>query len=263
MRRAGSVWLWSLISAVVAAALGTAINFATDLKTDFLAWGLVVAFTLATGMITGVSQSLITRNRENAAEPGAGTTTIYGNVQHSQVNFWLVILILGIAGSLLAATLIGVHFSGSLLTSGSPRPAVTEPLLDSPPSTRTAPLPEPTRTLTTTRIPTPTPVTEPRPSGLTDFVTAYYRLMPDTQAGWPLIGPNLQRRGRAGYEAHWGKIDKVDVHRATTTSATTVEVRITLHYRDGRPAPTETHELTVVPCDDGPCIDADTLISAK
>lgn len=87
--------------------------------------------------------------------------------------------------------------------------------------------------------------------------------MPDTRAGWPLIGPNLQRRGLSDYEAHWGRIRAVDVHRASATSATTVQVRITLHYRDGRPSPTETHELAVVSCDDHLCIDADTLLRAK
>jgi hypothetical protein len=94
-------------------------------------------------------------------------------------------------------------------------------------------------------------------------VTGYYRLMPDTAAGWPLIGPNLQRRGRASYESHWGKISGVDVVTASVVTGTTVKVRISLHYRDGRPSTMETHELKIVPCDDHLCIDSDVLLSAK
>ncbi|MEU9688034.1 serine/threonine protein kinase [Amycolatopsis japonica] len=244
MNRAGSIWFWSLLGACIAAALGTAINFATDLKTNFLAWGLVVAFTLATGLISGISQVLVRRDGDG---PGTtGTTNVY-NVRHSQVNAWLVFLILGVSGSLLAAIFVGVHFAGSFQTAGTPIPAVIAP--------------SPTTSTTTS-----TTSTVPRPAtneDIAQFVTAYYRLMPDTQAGWPLIGPNLQRRGQSDYEAHWGRISAVDVHSASATSATTVRVRITLHYRDGRPSPTETHELTVVPHDGRLCIDADTLIRAK
>ncbi|MFC3455349.1 serine/threonine protein kinase [Amycolatopsis speibonae] len=246
MKRAGSVWIWSLLGAVIAAALGTTINFATDLKTNFLAWGLVVAFTVATGLISGISQVLARRDGDGAKS--AGTTNVY-NFQRSQVNVWLVFLILGVSGSLLAAIFVGVHFAGSLQTAGTPLPAVIEPRLTPPPSSTT----------TTTS-------TLPRAAANEDiarFVTGYYRLMPDTQAGWPLIGPNLQRRGLSDYEAHWGRISAVDVHSASATSAKTVRVRITLHYRDGRPSPTETHELTVVPRDGQLRIDADTLLSAK
>lgn len=242
MNRAGSVWFWSLLGAFIAAALGTAINFATDLKTSYLAWGFVVAFTLATGLISGVSQ--VIGRRDGDGSQTTGTTNVY-NVQRPQVNVWLVFLILGVAGSLLAAIFVGVHFAGSIQTAGTPQPAVTEPRSTPPPSSTT---------------------TMPRQAaneGIAEFVTGYYRLMPDTRAGWPLIGPNLQRRGLSDYEAHWGKISAVDVHRASATSATTVQVRITLHYRDGRPSPTETHELTVVSCDDHLCIDADTLLRGK
>ncbi len=64
----------------------------------------------------------------------------------------------------------------------------------------------------------------PRPAAneaIAEFVTGYYRLMPDTHAGWPLIGPNLQRRGLSDYEVHWGRISAVDVHRASATSVST------------------------------------------
>ncbi|GAB3745829.1 hypothetical protein GCM10027598_83070 [Amycolatopsis oliviviridis] len=252
MNRAGSVWFWSLLGAFIAAALGTAINFATDLKTNFLAWGLVVAFTVATGLISGISQVLSRRDGDGAKS--AGTTNVY-NVHHSQVNVWLVFLILGVSGSLLAAIFVGVHFAGSIQTAGTPLPAVVEPRPTPPPSSTTTTLPVPVTTSTV-----------PRAASNEDiamFVTGYYRLMPDTKAGWPLIGPNLQRRGLSDYEAHWGRISAVDVHSATATSAKTVRVRITLHYRDGRPSPTETHELTVVSQDGRLCIDADTLLSAK
>ncbi|MFI7119843.1 serine/threonine protein kinase [Amycolatopsis sp. NPDC049868] len=248
MNRAGSIWFWSLLGAFIAAALGTAINFATDLKTNFLAWGLVVAFTLATGLISGISQVLI---RGGDGTKTTGTTNVY-NVRHSQVNAWLVFLILGVSGSVLAAIFVGVHFAKSFQTAGTPIPAVAEPS----PSTSTTTI----STTTSTTSTAPQPATN---EDIAQFVTAYYRLMPDTRAGWPLIGPNLQRRGQSDYEAHWGRISAVDVHSASATSATTVRVRITLHYRDGRPSPTETHELTVVPYDGRLRIDADTLIRAK
>ncbi|WP_410600971.1 serine/threonine protein kinase [Amycolatopsis sp. lyj-90] len=251
MNRAGSVWFWSLLGAFIAAALGTAINFATDLKTSFLAWGFVVAFTLATGIVSAVSQ-VMTR-RDGSGSKASTTTNVY-NVQHSQVNVWLVFLILGVSGSLLAAIFVGVHFAGSIQTAGTPLPAATEPRPAPPLSSTTTTLPVPTTTSTV-----PRPVVN---EDITEFVTGYYRLMPDTRAGWPLIGPNLQRRGLTDYEAHWGRISAVDVHSASATSATTVRVRVTLHYRDGR-ASLETHELTVVPCDGHLCIDADTLVRGK
>ncbi|MBB5850334.1 serine/threonine protein kinase [Amycolatopsis umgeniensis] len=246
MNRAGSVWFWSLLGAFIAAALGTAINFATDLKTSFLAWGLVVAFTVATGLISGISQVL--SRRDGGGPQTGGTTNVY-NVQHSQVNVWLVFLILGVSGSLLAAIFVGVHFAGSIQTAGTPLPAAIEPRVTPPPSSTT---------ITTSTVPRPVSNED-----ITEFVTGYYRLMPNTQAGWPLIGPNLQRRGLSDYEAHWGRINAVDVHSASATSATTVRVRVTLHYRDGRPSSLETHELTVVPCEGHLCIDADTLIRGK
>ncbi|ANN18056.1 serine/threonine protein kinase [Amycolatopsis orientalis] len=251
MRRAGSVWFWSLLGAFIAAALSTAINFATDLKTNYLAWGLAVAFTVATGLISGISQVL--SRRDGGGARSAGTTQVR-HAGQPQVNVWLVFLVLGVSGSMLAAIFVGVHFAGSTQTAGTPLPAVVEPRPESPPTTTTT-LPHPT-TMSVTLQPTSS-------EGIAEFVTGYYRLMPDTRAGWPLIGPNLQRRGLTDYEAHWGKISAVDVHSASATSATTVRARITLHYRDGRPSPTETHELTVVPCDGHLCIDADTLLRAK
>ncbi len=89
---------------------------------------------------------------------------------------------------------MGVHFAGSIQTAGTP-------------------LPVPTKTSTV-----PRPVVN---EDITDFATGYYRLMPDTRAGWPLIGPNLQRRGLTDYEAYWGRISAVDVHSASATSAST------------------------------------------
>ncbi|WP_409497279.1 serine/threonine protein kinase [Amycolatopsis sp. cmx-11-12] len=110
MNRAGSVWFWSLLGAFIAAALGTAI-------------------TLATGLISGVSQ--VIGRRDGDGSQTAGTTNVY-NVQRPQVNVWLVFLILGVAGSLLAAIFVGVHFAGSIQTAGTPHPAAIEPRLTPP-----------------------------------------------------------------------------------------------------------------------------------
>ncbi|WIX89440.1 hypothetical protein [Amycolatopsis sp. DG1A-15b] len=41
------------------------------------------------------------------------------------------------------------------------------------------------------------PAPEDSATELAGFVVGYYRSMPDTTAGWPLIGPNLRGRGRA------------------------------------------------------------------
>jgi hypothetical protein len=257
------VWFRSLLGAFVTAALSTAINFATDLKTNLLAWGFTVAFTVAGGLISGISQVL--SRRDGGGAPAAGTAHV-PHAGQSQVNVWLVFLVLGVSGSMLAAIFVGVHFAGSTQTTGTPQTVSAPQTVGPPQSTVVEPrLEPPTSTTTTLSHPTATSVA-PRPAsneGIAEFVTGYYRLMPDTRAGWPLIGPNLQRRGLTDYEAHWGKISAVDVHSASATSATTVRARITLHYRDGRLAPTETHELTVVPCDGHLCIDADALLRAK
>ncbi len=58
------MWFWSLLGAYIAAALGTAINFAT-------------------GIVSAISQ-VMTR-RDGSGSKASTTTNVY-NVQHSQVN---------------------------------------------------------------------------------------------------------------------------------------------------------------------------------
>lgn len=92
---------------------------------------------------------------------------------------------------------------------------------------------------------------------LTAFVTRYYGLMPDTAAGWPLIGPNLHQRGRASYDRFWDRYSGADVLDPPSARDDQVTVRIALRPRDGGASIRERHVLTVIPYDGSLRIDAD------
>jgi hypothetical protein len=95
---------------------------------------------------------------------------------------------------------------------------------------------------------------------LAGFVVGYYRSMPDTAAGWPLIGPDLQTRGRSSYDRFWSRYRSVDVLDQPSVRDSQVTVRIALHPRDGGTAPAERHVLTVIHYDGGLRIDADEYL---
>jgi hypothetical protein len=95
---------------------------------------------------------------------------------------------------------------------------------------------------------------------LAGFVVGYYRSMPDTTAGWPLIGPNLRDRGHASYDRFWGRYRSVEVLDPPSVRDSQVTVRIALHPRDGTATLIERHVLTVLRYDGGLRIDADEYL---
>ncbi|GLY42161.1 hypothetical protein Amsp01_081840 [Amycolatopsis sp. NBRC 101858] len=95
---------------------------------------------------------------------------------------------------------------------------------------------------------------------LAGFVVGYYRSMPDTSAGWPLIGPNLRGRGRASYDRFWGRYRSAEVLDQPSVRDSQVTVRIALHPRDGTATLVERHVLTVIHYDGGLRIDADEYL---
>ncbi|MFJ9785876.1 serine/threonine-protein kinase [Amycolatopsis sp. NPDC101161] len=124
-----------------------------------------------------------------------------------------------------------------------------------------APVPAPVRT-TTPAAPsqvTTAGASRPAPGDLAGFVVHYYGLMPDTAAGWELIGPNLRLRTRDSYEKFWSKFSGAEVVGTPAVEGSTVTARIRLHHRDGRPDTTETHVLGLAMRDGELCIDSDAL----
>jgi hypothetical protein len=124
--------------------------------------------------------------------------------------------------------------------------------------------PVPARTTTSATAETTEPVAVPtagasRPSAGDHAVVHYYGLMPDTDAGWDLIGPNLRLRTRDSYEKFWSKFSGAEVVGTPAVEGSTVTARVRLHYRDGRPDVTETHVLGIAMQDDHLCIDADAV----
>ena len=99
----------------------------------------------------------------------------------------------------------------------------------------------------------------PSPGDVAGFVVHYYGLMPDTDAGWDLIGPNLRLRTRDSYDKFWSKFSGAEVVGTPAVAGSTVTARIRLHYRDGRAAVTETHVLGIAMVDGHLCIDADSV----
>ncbi|MEU4247444.1 hypothetical protein AB0F15_08550 [Amycolatopsis sp. NPDC026612] len=95
---------------------------------------------------------------------------------------------------------------------------------------------------------------------LIGFVDGYYRSMPDTAAGWPLIGPNLHQRGRPSYDRFWSRYTGVDILDPPSVRGAQVTVRIALNPRDGGAAVVERHVLTVIRYDGALRIDADEYL---
>ncbi|MCR6483230.1 serine/threonine protein kinase [Amycolatopsis sp. OK19-0408] len=128
-----------------------------------------------------------------------------------------------------------------------------------------APVPVPVRTTQST-VPvavTTASASRPAPRDLTGFVVHYYGLMPDTDAGWALIGPNLRLRTRDSYDKFWSKFSGAEVVGTPTAEGSTVTARIRLHYRDGRPDVTETHVLGIALRDGELCVDADSVTKSR
>ncbi|WP_290059263.1 protein kinase domain-containing protein [Amycolatopsis solani] len=128
-----------------------------------------------------------------------------------------------------------------------------------------APVPVPVRTTTpagATTVPvavTTASANRPDPGDLAGFVVHYYGLMPDTAAGWELIGPNLRLRTRDSYDKFWSGFSGAEVVGTPAVAGSTVTARIRLHHRDGRPDSTETHVLGLALRDGELCIDSDSL----
>ncbi|MEU7784832.1 protein kinase [Amycolatopsis sp. NPDC049159] len=132
-----------------------------------------------------------------------------------------------------------------------------------------APVPVPVRT-TTPAAETTVPVavttagpSRPAPGDLAGFVVHYYGLLPDTDAGWALIGPNLRLRTRDSYDKFWSRFSGAEVVGTPAVEGSTVTARIRLHYRDGRPATTETHVLGLAMCDGELCVDSDAPAKSR
>ena len=98
---------------------------------------------------------------------------------------------------------------------------------------------------------------------LAEFVIGYYRLMPDTSAGWPLIGPNLRTKGEASYVRFWGRFSGAEVLDPPTVDEPRVTVRIALRPRDGTKTLIERHLLTVAHYDGELRIDGDKYLGSS
>ncbi|WP_370965997.1 protein kinase [Amycolatopsis sp. cg9] len=162
----------------------------------------------------------------------------------------VVVLLLGGAGTVLALPALL-----SRTPAGTPTPA---PLA--------APVPVPVRTTASTTVPvavTTAGASRPAPADLAGFVVHYYGLMPDTAAGWELIGPNLRLRTRDSYDKFWSKFSGAEVVGSPAVEGSTVTARIRLHYRDGRPDSTETHVLGLAVQDGELRIDSDALAKSR
>jgi hypothetical protein len=80
------LWVLPAISGIVVAALGAAINFATDSKTSWLAWGVVICLTLLSAAIAvsldrrvGPDQQIIRLEMEKERPEGTITMMLESN----------------------------------------------------------------------------------------------------------------------------------------------------------------------------------------
>jgi hypothetical protein len=168
----------------------------------------------------------------------------------------------GLAVALTIVLVILLGGAGALIA----LPALQSRTTTTTPTSAPLAAPVPARTTTSATAETTEPVAVPtagasRPSAgdLAGFVVHYYGLMPDTDAGWDLIGPNLRLRTRDSYEKFWSKFSGAEVVGTPAVEGSTVTARVRLHYRDGRPDVTETHVLGIAMQDDHLCIDADAV----
>ncbi|MEV6640550.1 serine/threonine-protein kinase [Amycolatopsis sp. NPDC051371] len=159
----------------------------------------------------------------------------------------VTVLLLGGVGALIALP--------ALLSRTPVGTPTSAPLAAPVPVRTTTPVPE---TTVPGEVPTAT-ASRPSPGDLSGFVVHYYGLMPDTDSGWDLIGPNLRLRTRDSYDKFWSKFSGAEVVGTPAVEGSTVTARIRLHYRDGRPDTTETHVLGIAMQDGHLCIDADAV----
>ncbi len=167
-------------------------------------------------------------------------------------------------GLLVAVTIVTVLLLGGVgallalpsLLSRTPAGTPTSAPLAAPVPVRTT---TPAAETTVPAAVTTASASRPSPGDLAGFVVHYYGLMPDTDAGWELIGPNLRLRTRDSYDKFWSRFGGAEVVGTPAVEGSTVTARIRLHYRDGRPDTTETHVLGLAMRDGRLCIDSDAL----
>ena len=96
-----------------------------------------------------------------------------------------------------------------------------------------------------------------------DFIKRYYADVTDASKRdqtYAELTPTFQAQhgGRAGYEAFWSTISKVDVHKVTADPATgVVTAQLTFHMVSGGTSD-ETHQLGLVSGGDPYLINSDT-----
>jgi serine/threonine-protein kinase len=159
----------------------------------------------------------------------------------------LLVVLLGGVGALIALPAL-------LSRTPAGTPAST-PMAASAPVRTTTPA---TGTTVPVAVPTAS-ASRPSPDDVAGFVVHYYGLMPDTDAGWDLIGPNLRLRTRDSYDKFWSKFSGAEVVGTPAVAGSTVTARVRLHYRDGRADVTETHVLGIAMADGRLCINADAV----
>ncbi len=123
--------------------------------------------------------------------------------------------------------------------SSSPEPKPSSPEAETSPAA-----PE------TTAKPTP-----PAPAGAGDpvsFVQTYYATAPDdTDAGWQMLGPDLQAQGKGSYERFWGSLDSATPSDITPVAGSD-DVEVTLRYVfDNGEVSVERQRLDLVPDGNG------------
>jgi hypothetical protein len=91
------------------------------------------------------------------------------------------------------------------------------------------------------------------------FVREYYRLMPDTAAGWEFIGPRLRLRTRESYDNFWAQFSAVEILSPPVVNGGYATVRIALYRKDGHAKKVERHVLGITSCGGHLCIDSDEV----
>ncbi|MGH3913435.1 MAG: serine/threonine-protein kinase [Pseudonocardiaceae bacterium] len=144
-----------------------------------------------------------------------------------------------VIGVLLGATLINDQRTAA-------NPATSPPTTtQDAPRSQQAPPPSPTTDSTSEPTPTTTPsppaneaAPPDTPEQLQAAVADYYALMPgNLDAGWTRLTADYQRDhagGRAGYQAFWDPIERVEVSGISANPPARATATITYFYRDGR-----------------------------
>lgn len=184
------------------------------------------------------------------------------------------------AAALLAAVLVGV-LAASAFGGDTDAPAQsaesTPGNAPEPPAPATEPAEQPgesapgetTPTTTSAGSPTTTPSETddeapdeeaPDEEAIADLVTEYYSAVPeDADDAWEMLGPDLQDQGQDTYEDFWDSVESVEIIEGPEVSDSTAMVELEFTTEDDDTG-TETHELEIVPNDDGdPLINNDVV----